>query len=108
MKKEKSLEEQLRNLRISKDDPRSLKKKIQELETKLQQLEQKSNIAPSREEICPILKRKTGDGRIEVVNERVACEYSRIDKKSSGKKYGECGVTDNACPYTGLPGYSEV
>ena len=109
MKEEKTLEEQLNEMKISKDNPEVFRKRIKELEGKVQQLEQKSNIAPSREEICQILRRKTGDGIIGVVNEKVACEYSAIYTTTwSETKYSECKVTKNACPYTGLPGHSEV
>ena len=115
MKEEKTLEEQLRDMKISKDDPKVLKRRIEELEGKIQELEHENSYErPQRlgpnEKICPILREKTGDGRIEVVNERPTCKYSSIGAYgffTLNKKYSTCKVTDEACPYTGLPGRSE-
>ncbi len=105
-----TIEEQLRNMRISKDDPtETLRRKIEELEKENKKLKKKSNSTSGEMEICTILRRRTGDGEIKVVNKKVTCEYSSIYKTTwTETEYSECKISEKPCSYTGLPGYSEL
>lgn len=51
MKEEKTIEERLRDMRISKDDPKALRKRIQELESKVQLLEHENISSASKLDI---------------------------------------------------------